>query len=163
MGIGMGVAAVFVACGGNSSGPTHVEISGRTPTEAATIAAQTVCTRDARCGHVTISCSGGGAAGGSGSDAGAPTFSCVATIEPIAYADCYEDANGDIAHLLTCAAPTPDQTDMLEQCFDALAARPCVTQSEADALARASETGTSPPPEDLPAACALLANPPPGC
>ena len=59
MGFGMGI--VFVACG-SSGGPTHVEISGQTPTAAAAIAAKAVCTRDARCGHVTVTCNGGGAA-----------------------------------------------------------------------------------------------------
>ena len=160
MGFGMGI--VFVACGG-SGGPTHVEISGQTPTAAAAIAAKAVCTRDARCGHVVVTCSGGGAAGSSGSDGGAPTVNCMATIEPIAYDDCYADASGDIAGLLTCAAPTAEQTDTLEMCFDMLAARACVTQADADALARQSEAGNSPPPEDVPAACALLAEPPPGC
>ena len=160
MGFGMGIA--FIACGG-SGGPTHVEISGQPPTAAAAIAAKAVCTRDARCGHVVVTCSGGGGAGSSGSDAGAPTVNCVATIEPIAYDDCYADASGDIADLLTCAAPTPEQTDTFEMCFDMLAARACVTQAEADALARESEAGNSPPPEDIPAACALLAQPRPGC
>jgi hypothetical protein len=37
------------------------------------------------------------------------------------------------------------------------------TQAEADALARESEAGNSPPPEEIPAECALLAEPPPGC
>ena len=122
MGFGMGI--VFVACGGGSGGPTHVASSGQTPAAAAAVAARAVCTRDARCGHVSVSCIGGGAAGGSGSDAGAPTVSCVGMIKPIAYADCYADASGDIAELLTCAAPTAEQIDMLEMCFDMLARAP---------------------------------------
>ena len=154
---------VFVACGGGNGAPTHVEISGKTPTEAASIAARAVCTRDARCGHLTIACMGGGAAGGSGSDASAPTSSCVATIVPVAYDSCYADASGDIANLLTCAAPTAEQIDMLEICFDTLAATACITQEQADALARASEAGTSPPPDERPEACALLQSPPTGC
>jgi len=160
IGIGMGIA--FVACGGNST-PTHVEISGKTPAEAAAVAARAVCTHEARCGHVSVSCTGGGTAGSSGSDASPPTSSCIGMINPVAYADCYADANGDIAELLTCAAPTAEQIDTLEICFDTIAARPCITQEEADALARASEAGNSPPPEDLPAACALLMDPPTGC
>jgi hypothetical protein len=156
----MGMAVAFVACDGGNSGPAHVEISGRTPAEAGAIAAQPVCARDARCGKVSVTCSGGGSAGGSGSDAGT-TSSCVATIEPIVYGDCYAEASADITALLTCAALTPAQIDTLEICFDMLAAKSCVTQAEADAVAQASEAGTSPQPDPLPAACALLVNPPP--
>jgi hypothetical protein len=158
--MGFGLAVAFIACG--SSGPSHVEISGKTPTEAAAIAAQAICAHDAHCGHVTITCMGGGTAGGSGSDAG-PTMTCVGTIETVSRDDCTADASGDLAELLTCAAPTTEQTDMLETCFDMLAARPCVTQAEADERARAAETGVSPPAEELPAACALIAEPPPAC
>jgi hypothetical protein len=161
-GIGIGIGIAFLACGGNS-GPVHVELSGKTPAEAAALAARAVCLREARCGQPSIACMGGGAAGGSGSDASAPTMSCVATIRPVAYDDCYADASTDIAELLTCAAPTAEQIDVLEICFDMLAARRCITQAEADALARASETGTSPPADELPAACALLMNPPASC
>jgi hypothetical protein len=157
MGLGL------LSCGDGNNGAGHVEISGKTPTEAAAVGARAVCSRDARCGHVTIACTGGGSAGGNGSDASAPTSSCVATIELVPYDDCYADASTDIADLLTCAAPTPEQTNMLEICFDMLAARRCVTQAEADARARAIEAGAEPPPDGPPAACALLANPPPGC
>jgi hypothetical protein len=161
--IGLGLGVALVACGGGNGGATHVEISGKTPTEAAAIAARAVCMRDARCGHPSITCMGGGAAGGSGSDASPPTTSCVATIAPVAYDRCYTDASGDIATLLSCAALTAEQIDMLEICFDTLAATACITQEQADAQARASEAGTSPPPNDLPAACALLEHPPTGC
>ena len=150
-----------MACG-SSNGPAHVEISGKTPTEAAAIAAQAICAHDARCGHVVITCMGGGPAGASGSDA-APTTSCMGTIEKILRDDCYADASEDLAELLTCAAPTAEQTETLEICFDTLAAEPCVTQAEADERARASEMGIEPPPEEVPAACALLREPPPAC
>jgi hypothetical protein len=159
--VGIGIGIAFLACGG--SGPQHVEISGQTPTEAAALAARSVCLRLARCGNPSIVCTGGGAAGGSGSDASAPTVSCVATIGPVAYDDCYADASSDIAQLLTCAMPSAEQIDVLEICFDMLTARRCITQAEADALARARETGSSPPADELPAACALLMDPPASC
>jgi hypothetical protein len=41
-----------------------------------------------------------------------------------------------------------------------LASLPCVTQAEADERARAAEMGVSPPAEEKPAACALIAEPP---
>ena len=157
--IGLGMGIVFMACG-DTSGPTHVELSGKTPTEGAAIAAQAVCAHDARCGRVSISCEGSGAAGGNG---GTASTTCVGTIRPVSRDDCYADANEDIAQLLTCAAPTADQIDMLETCFDMLASVPCVTQAEADERARAAEMGVSPPGKEVPAACALLAEPPPGC
>ena len=159
--IGFGMGVVFMACGG-SDGPAHVEISGKTPTEAAAIAAEAVCAHDARCGHVVITCMGSGTAGGSGSDA-APTMTCMGTIEKPSRDDCYADASGDLAELLTCAAPTAEQLDVLETCFDMMAALPCVTQAEADERARAAEMGVSPPAEEIPAACALIAEPPPAC
>ena len=162
MEIGIGIGIAFLACGG-SSGPGHVEISGKTPAEAAALAARSICLREAHCGRPSIVCMGGGAAGGSGSDASAPTMSCVATIRPVVYDDCYADASSDIAELLTCAMPSAEQIDMLEICLDMLAARRCTTQAEADAVAEASAAGNPPPADPLPAACALLASPPASC
>jgi hypothetical protein len=77
--IGLGLGIAFVACGGSNK-PAHVEISGKTPSEASAIAAQAVCAHDARCGRVVITCSGGGSAGGN--DAAA-TMTCTGTIQPI--------------------------------------------------------------------------------
>lgn len=159
--IGLGMGIVFMACE-DSNGPTHVEISGKTPTEGAAIAAQAICAHDARCGHLSISCEGSGMAGGNGGDA-TSTMTCTGTIRPVSRDDCYADASEDIAQLLTCAAPTADQIDILETCFDMLASVPCVTQAQADERARAAEMGVSPPATEFPAACALLAEPPPGC
>jgi hypothetical protein len=99
---------------------------------------------------------------GSSSDAGIAN-SCTATIKPIGYSDCYGDASGDIEELLGCASLTAEQVNMLEICFDMLAGRRCETQAEADARARAAEAGSGTPSEEPPAACALLASPPPGC
>jgi len=139
-----------------------VEISNKPPAEAAAVAAQAVCTHDARCGRPSIACMGSGSAGGSGSDAAA-SMTCTATINPVPYNDCFTEASADIQHLLTCATLSPDQIDTLELCFDMMIAKRCVTQTELDAQARAAEMGTPPPPQDLPAACSLLTTPPPGC
>jgi hypothetical protein len=106
---------------------------------------------------------GGGSAGGSGNDAGGVTNSCVGTIRPVAYDDCYADANSDIARILSCPALTPEQINMMEICFDMLAARRCVTQAEVDAQALVVEAGGEPMRDDLPAACGFLLTPPPGC
>ena len=159
--IGLGLGVAFVACG-SSNKPAHVEISGKTPSEAAAIAAQAVCAHDARCGRVVVTCSGGGSAGGNGS-AAAPTTTCTGTIQPTSRDDCYADATQGIAELLTCAAPSAEQVDTLEICFETLAAEPCVTQAEADARARAAEMGVLPPKPEVPPACDLIANPPATC
>ena len=63
----IGPALALLSCGGGSSAPAHVEITGKTPAEAADIAAHAICTHDAQCGHVGIMCMSGGVAGGSGS------------------------------------------------------------------------------------------------
>jgi hypothetical protein len=155
----MGIA--LVACSGG--GPTHVEISGKSPDEAAALAARAICGRDARCGRPSVTCSGGGSAGSSGSDGSAPTITCEGKIAPVSYNDCYADASEDIAQVLTCASLTAEQIDTLEMCFDMVAAQPCTTQAEVDARARDSEMGISPQPDVLPAACALFMNPPGNC
>jgi hypothetical protein len=90
-------------------------------------------------------------------------MTCTGTIQPISRDDCQVDVSEDIAELLTCAAPTAEQVDTLETCFDTLAAEPCVTQAEADSWARAAEMGVSPPEMEVPPACALIANPPATC
>ncbi len=158
------MAAGIVACGSSGSIPGHVEISGKSPSQGAALAAGAVCRREARCGEVTIACMGGGSAAGSGSDATTLMTTCTGRIEPVDYDHCFTEASADVEKLLSCASLTADQIDTLETCFDALAAQPCVTQAEADAQAHAAESGTSPPPEPPPASCdLLLASPPPGC
>src|SRR5678810_360811 len=90
--LAFGAGLALVACGKSTTPPAHVEISGRSPAEGAAIAARAVCTHSAACGNVTIICSAGGTAGSSGSGAAAPATTCTATIEPVAYADCYAEA-----------------------------------------------------------------------
>jgi len=159
----VGIVLGMVSCGGDNSGPAHVEISGKSPAEAAAVAGRAFCTHEAACGSVSIVCLGGGSAGATGSDASAPTFVCTATIEPVVYDVCYADISADIERLLMCAAPTPDQTNMLEVCFDTLVARSCATQAEVDAQVRAIEAGVEPTRDPPPAACALITSRPPGC
>jgi hypothetical protein len=158
----LGLGLLLVSCGGGTAAPAHVEISGKVPAEAGQIAGSAVCMHESQCGAVTIAGAGGGAAGGSGSDAGF-TSTCTGTIAPIPYAKCLNEASADITRLLGCPALTPADVDTLEVCFDTLVAETCVTQAEADAMARAAESGTDPPQPDLPAACALLRQPPAGC
>src|SRR5450432_97700 len=95
----LGLGLAVLSCGGNAD-PGHVEISGKSPDDAAAIAAHAVCAHEAECGSVSISCSSSGSAGGGGSDAGgAPSFSCTARIDPVSYDDCFKDASASIAHL----------------------------------------------------------------
>jgi hypothetical protein len=159
----LGLCLALLSCGG-SGDAGHVEISGKSPTEAGPIAAHALCTHEARCGSVSIVCMGGGSAGGSGSDASAgPTISCMGVISPVAYDDCFTKTSAEIASLLTCAMLTPDQTNTLEACFDMLDAQACTTQAEADAQAMVSASGGTPTRQAQPAACALIMNLPAGC
>jgi hypothetical protein len=115
-------------------------------------------------GSVSIICVGGGSAGSDGGDAcDAPSFTCTARLEPVVYDSCFTDVSASVAHLLTCGALTPDQTNTLETCFDMLDARACTTQAEADARARANESGGATEDPGLPPECAMLSMRPPGC
>jgi hypothetical protein len=154
---------VLLSCGGGGNNvASHVEISGKPPSEGAAIAAGAVCARQAQCGQVSIACMGSGSGGGSGSDA-SMTNTCTATIRPVKYDDCYMEAGKDIADLLSCPALTAAQVDELELCFDMIIAPKCITQAEADAQARAAETGQPRPSVTPPPECALLVHPPSGC
>lgn len=148
--------AFSLSCGSGYT-PVHVELSGKTAAEGGAAAARAYCSREARCGRPRITCEGGGPA-----DGGA-TMTCTGTIVPVAFDGCFEDARGDIAELLACPALSAEQIDLLELCFDDLVAKACVSQREADARARAAESGTQPPEDEPPPSCALLVDPPPAC
>ena len=156
---GIGAA---VGCSGGGS-PAHIEISGMTPDAGAAVAAQAVCTHETKCGDYAIVCIGGGAAGGSGSDAQVQSTTCTASFEPGNYDQCFKDASATIAQLLACPAITATDVDTLDTCFDALVAQKCETQAEANARALAAEAGTSASEPQTPAACALLMAPPASC
>ena len=159
----LGLGLAVLSCGGNAD-PGHVEISGKSPDDAAAIAAHAVCAHEAECGSLNIICSSTGSAGGGGGDAGgAPSFNCTGRIDPISYDDCFKDRSASIALLLTCGALTPDQTNTLETCFDILDARQCTTQTEADARARANESGAVNDGVGLPPECAMFSMQPPDC
>lgn len=158
-GVLMTIALTVASCGGGNK-PVHVELSGKPPEEAGQVAGRFVCTHDAQCGHPSVTCQSAGPAG----DAGGPTtMSCVGQITPVPFDGCFEDASSDISELLTCGQLSLDQVDTLEQCFDILANRACVTQAEVDAMARAREAGGESPKEELPTECALLVTPPASC
>ena len=153
--VGSVAIGCLVGCGG-SDGPTHVELSDKTPAEGSALAATAVCGQIARCGSVAIICSGGG-------DGTTFTTECTATITPETHASCYEDVRPDIEQLLSCPTLTAAEIDMIELCVDATARASCLTQAQADALAAQVQAGASvdlDPPE-----CAFLNDPnlAPGC
>jgi hypothetical protein len=158
----LSLGLAVLSCGDNAD-TGHVEISGKSPDDAAAIAAHAVCAHEAECGSVNIACSSSGSAGAGGDAGAAPAFICTARIDPVVYADCFKDASASIARLLTCGALTPDQTNTLEICFDMLDARKCTTQAQADARARANESGATDDGVGLPPECAMLSMRPPGC
>ena len=116
-------------------------------------AAEAICRNEASCGTAEISCTGG---------TDMPT-KCSAVIVPTAYDACLTDVKGGLERVLSCAAITAQQVDMVELCADALAARRCVTQAEAAAAAHMAETGMSLPASPLPSECTFLMQPLPGC
>jgi hypothetical protein len=158
-----GISLGLLACSDGSGGASHVEISGKTPAEGATIAANAVCMHEARCGSLTIACTSGGAAGGAGSNTGAVATTCTGTIDTVDFGKCMSDGVTALTKLLSCPSITPDQVNQLETCFDMLDAQPCVTQAEADAEAKVAATGGQIGRPNLPAACDLLQHPPAGC
>ena len=148
------VVFVAIGClaGCGSDGPTHVELSGKTPAEGSALAATAVCGQVARCGSVAIICTSGG------DGTTTTTTECTATITPETHASCYEDVRPDIEQLLSCPALTPAQIDMIEVCVDATARAACLTQAQADALAAQAEVSGGGVDLDPPE-CAFLNDP----
>lgn len=150
--VGFVAIGCLVGCG---DGPTHVELSGKTPAEGSALAATAICGQVVRCGSLVISCSGG---------AGSPT-ECTATINPIDHASCYAIVQPDTEQLLSCPGLTPAQIDIIELCVDATAHEPCRTQAQADALAAQAEVSGLDSVDFNPPECAFLDDPNfvPGC
>jgi hypothetical protein len=140
------------ACG-DADGSGHIELSGKSPAEGSSLAASAICKREVSCGTVNVACMGGTSM----------ATECSATIVHPEQAACYADVQPSLEKLLSCQALTPEQVNMIEQCFDALAARPCITQAEADALARTEEMTMSLPPSPQLPECNFLEQPLPGC
>jgi hypothetical protein len=147
------VLAILTAC--DSPGGGHIEISDKTPQQGAAAVASAVCGHAASCGDPFLECGGG--TGG--------TTTCTGGIRPVNGAECSGDAQGDLEELLSCPSLTAAQKDTMELCFDALVARPCLTQADVDALARRAETSpdVAANPFPRPPECAFLSEGFPGC
>jgi hypothetical protein len=116
-------------------------------------AADAICKRKAECGVVEISCTGG-------TDI---ATQCSATINHPDATICVAQEQPSIQKVLSCPALTPSELDTIQQCVNALATQPCVTQAQADALAMTAQQGMALPPDSTPAACATLEQPIAGC
>jgi hypothetical protein len=99
----------------------------------------------------------------SGSGGGVTETSCTATIEPVDYADCFADVQGDVEEALSCPAITTTWVDRLEACANDYPQVRCVTQSELDAWLLTSPGGGDPPRLQQPASCEGIEELPPGC
>jgi hypothetical protein len=146
--------AGFIA-GCDSDGSGHVELSGKPPAQASADVATAVCSTIARCGSVSLTCMGGGPAGGTAP----PTVECTASVRREEFPACYADVQPDIEHTFTCPDLTPALVDMIELCLDAMLQQPCPTQAQLDAVAAQAEvnggsTSSLDPPE-----CAFLKDP----
>jgi hypothetical protein len=147
------VAALGALIGCGDSRPSgHVELSGKSPAEGSSLAANAICTREVTCGMADIQCTGGKNV----------STQCMVTIVYPERAACYAEVQPNVQKLLSCPALTPGEIDLIELCVDARAARPCITPAQADALARTAETGTI-PPDPPPPECEFLQQPIPGC
>lgn len=146
------VATLGVGGCGGSDGPSHVELSGKSPVAGSMQAAEAICRRKVACGSVQVSC-------GAGSTT---ATQCSATIVHSDYDHCFNDAQPSLEKFLACPALTAQGVDMIESCVDALVAEVCVTQEQADAAARAAQMNMSAPASPAPPECAFL-NFPPQC
>lgn len=148
--IALAVVVLMSSCGGNDD-RDHVDISGRSPAQAASIAAKAICQTAVKCGSVRISCAGGG----SNTGETVPT-TCTGSIEPISYDECFADARPDLEKVLGCRAFTSDEEAIIEDCINAMAGASCTTQAEADELARRAEMGLGGTGRQPPPSCAQL-------
>jgi hypothetical protein len=108
-----------------------------TPEAIADEIATEICEQAARCGSPRIECSGG--TGG--------MMTCTGSIEPSAYAECYDETSMDIRDDLVCHGMlTAAEASDVNACINAALAQPCVTEAEIDAYADMLETSTTDPP-----------------
>lgn len=150
----LGVVLVGLSsCSSSSSDSTGITLSGKSPSEASQEAATAICNKSARCGIVDISCTGG-------TDA---ATQCSATISHPDATTCIAQKQPSLEKILSCPALTTSEIRTVEQCVDAIVAKPCVTQSEADSLAMTAQETMTLPPDLPPAECAPLEKPIPGC
>jgi hypothetical protein len=152
--MGIMVAGLFAGCGG-SEGTGHIEISGKPPAEASAEVANAFCSHVARCGSASITCMGGGPAGGTTP----PTVDCTATVNREELPACYADAQPDLEDLLSCPELTPALVDMFELCVDATLRQPCPTQAQLDAIAAQAEANGGSISSLGPPECAALTAP----
>lgn len=147
----LAVALWGVSCGGSSE--STATLTGKSPSEASQEAATAICNRNAKCGIVDISCTGG-------TDA---ATQCSASIDHPDAKTCVAQEQPSLEKLLSCAALTASEVETIQQCVDALVAQPCVTQAEAESLALTAQEGMALPPNLPPAVCASLEQPIAGC
>ncbi|HUH05585.1 MAG TPA: hypothetical protein VML75_26505 [Kofleriaceae bacterium] len=129
------------ACGG---GGTTIELGDKTPEVASAEIADAICDEQVECGEIDIECMS--------TEAG---LDCTGTIEPVDYNACYAELQPDIQSDLAACDLTDAEKTTVEDCLNALLARPCITQSELDAYVAAIEAGdeTATLGEPIPASC----------
>jgi hypothetical protein len=125
--VALALASSAAAC--SSSDSTTVTLTGKPPDVASQDAANAICKRKAACGVVEISCSGG-------TDA---ATQCSAAINHPDAPTCVAQQQPSIQKVLSCPALTASELEVIQQCVNALATQPCVTQAQADALAMTAE------------------------
>jgi hypothetical protein len=130
------------ACG-DDDGTSSVDIRGLTAEEAAAVSAEAICNQSVRCGAVSYECSSDG-----------QTTTCTGTIEPVQYQECYLDLEPEMRGDFEGCELTEAQALQANDCVNAMADAPCLTQAQVDANAAAREVGDDPPyGGELPVAC----------
>ncbi len=132
-------AMIAAACGGDSS----LSIVGPAPADQASSSADFQCDQQVRCGDTNVDI----------------TFEndvlvCTATIEDVAYQACFDEAEPEMLEFFeTCELSTADE-QAIEDCYNAFAALPCVTQAQLDTYCEETEAGNEPEaPGGIPDEC----------
>jgi hypothetical protein len=131
--------ALLAACGGDSS----ITIVGQTPAAQATATADAQCDLQVRCGEAQVDI----------------TFEndvlvCTASIEDVAYQACFDDTEPEMLEFFENCELSAEDEQAIEDCFNASADVPCVTQAQLDTYCEEYEAGNEPEyPVEIPAEC----------
>ena len=132
------------ACG-DSHGIDPIDVSGATPEQAADDVADAFCSWQAKCGTVTVECSG--------PVDGEPT--CTGEIQETDFQACFDELRADVLEDLRCRELSADETRTVNACINKMITNACVTRAELDAYLEALEAGEDDAEEliEVPAEC----------
>lgn len=134
-------AFLAVACGGDSS----ISIVGQPPEQQADTLADASCDAQVECGEVNFDF---------GTDPETQMPTCVATIEDADYEACIDETRPEIYETLSTCELSAEDEQVIQDCFNAQLALPCISQAQLDAYCDEIEAGNEPEsPGETPAVC----------